>query len=168
MNKNDVNKVDEGLERVFLALNGPSAGWDLRTTPPFPDRWPLSPAVLLSTYAFAYRADPSSPRVMVASKPFAIATANLALQNLQLGATPAIEVAGIQGVIPIAGTILAQLQALPPFAVIFQSAQARPPTYAECDALAARYQFFRQCHGLAYEAVRHRHLDLFAWLDAKE
>ncbi len=163
------SKVEEMLAAELEARGGKGEGWELCTTPPLPDRWPLTPEARLVTYAFAYRDDPESPTLMIASSPFACVSHGLAHDDLELTSLdPKITELGVQAVFPIGPGVIEGLRRLPSYGVLFASALERRLGEEALSALAQRYAFFQRAHGQALGAVQGRHADLFSWLKEQE
>jgi hypothetical protein len=152
------------LESVFQSMRGSELGWSHAATPPFPERWPLTPDTHVHAYGYAYRTSPASPQVLLTAGPYAVATSGLDLRapSITILATR-FEELGPQGMFPLSAGFLARLRALP--ATHFATALTRALEPAELAALGTRYAFFRKCHGVICNAVKGRHVAFFQWLD---
>lgn len=156
--------------RLTALLEAPEVTrrWTQRTTPPVPDRWPLTPDARLLTYGFAYAPSGVSPTLMIAGAPFAFVAYGLdhdAPVCVPLGDT--IEELGNHGVVPLDPPAIERLKALPTFEAIYASALVGPLDEPALDALTQRFAFFARYHGLVMQVVRARHPDFAAWLAAR-
>ena len=159
------------LEKAFTSLSGQESGWELRTIGPFPDHWPLTPDTRLSVYAFAQRDDDENPTLVHASAPFAEVSFDLGHDTLGVELTmlgDSIEELSLQGVEPLDADEVDRIAALPALSELLASAVEEPLDESALESIRARYAFQQCSSGVATEAIKSRHDELFDWLAAKE